>query len=101
MYFKNVESNSKPSGIEYSILPSGKAFVLIRNNISSEIMTDENGNQNTVFVYDEVQLITDKSLSEIENNKDDIIRMYSGGKPTIEERIDALEKAVSEIGGLL
>lgn len=101
MYFKDVESNASPDSISYSVLPSGIAYVCIRKNIRSEIRTDENENRSTVYVYDEVQFKTTKNKAVIESNKDDLFRMYSGEKPSIEERLEALEKAVAEIGGLL
>ena len=36
VYFKNVESNTKPSGLEYNKISNEMAFVMIRRNIKSE-----------------------------------------------------------------
>ena len=90
MYFKNVESNTKPSGLEYNKISNEMAFVMIRRNIKSETRMDENGGSQTVYVYDEVQFKTNQPESYV-----------SGSTPSMEERLDALEKAVAEIGGLL
>lgn len=101
MYFKDVESNASPDSISYTVLPSGIAYVCIRKNIRSEIRTDENGNKSTVYIYDEVQFATHRNMFSVTTEADDLFRMYSGEKPSMEERLEALEKAVAEIGGLL
>ena len=101
MYFKNVESNTKPSGLEYNKISNEMAFVMIRRNIKSETRMDENGGSQTVYVYDEVQFNTSKDEAYVTSHADDLYRMMSGSMPTIEERLNALEKAIAEIGGML
>lgn len=101
MYFKNVESNTKPSGLEYNKISNEMAFVMIRRNIKSETRKDENSGSQTVYVYDEVQFKTNQPESYVANHEDDLFNMLSGSTPSMEERLDALEKAVAEIGGLL
>ena len=55
----------------------------------------------TVYIYDEVQFNTSRDEAYVTSHADDLYRMMSGTKPTIEERLDALEMAIAEIGGLL
>ena len=101
MYFKDAESNERPVGMSYEKLPNGQALVMIRKNIRSESRTYEDGSEQTVYVYDEVQFNTSKDQEYVSSHADDLYRMMSGTKPTIEERLDALEMAIAEIGGLL
>lgn len=101
MYFKNVESNTKPSGLEYNKISNEMAFVMIRRNVRSESRTYEDGKEQTVYIYDEVQFNTSKDEAYVTSHADDLYRMMSGSMPTIEERLSALEKAIIEIGGLL
>lgn len=101
MYFKDTESNERPVGMSYEKLPNGQALVMIRKNIRTEIRTYEDGREQTVYIYDEVQFNTDKDEVYVTSHTDDLYRMMSGSKPTIEERLDALEMAIAEIGGLL
>lgn len=101
MYFKNVESNTKPSGLEYNKISNEMAFVMIRRNVRSESRTYEDGKEQTVYIYDEVQFNTSKDEEYVVSHADDLYRMMSGSMPTIEERLNALEKAIIEIGGLL
>lgn len=101
MYFKNVESNTKPSSLEYNKISNVMAFVIIRRNIKSETRKDENGNSQIIYEYDEVQFKTNQPESYVINHEDDLFNMLSGSTPSIEERLEALEKAVTEIGGLL
>ena len=101
MYFKNAESNERPVGMSYEKLPNGQALVMIRKNIRSESRTYEDGGEQTVYIYDEVQFNTSKDEEYVISLADDLYRMMSGSKPTIEERLDALEMAIAEIGGLL
>ena len=101
MYFKDTESNERPVGMSYEKLPNGQAFVMIRKNIRSESRTYEDGREQTVYIYDEVQFNTSKDEEYVSSHADDLYRMMSGTKPTIEERLDALEMAIAEIGGLL
>ena len=101
MYIKDAESNEHPVGMSYEKLPNGQAFVMIRKNIRSESRTYEDGREQTVYIYDEVQFNTSKDEEYVSSHADDLYRMMSGTKPTIEERLDALEMAIAEIGGLL
>ena len=101
MYFKNAESNERPSSISYEKLPDGQALVMIRRNVKSESRTYEDGSEQTVYIYDEVQFNTSKDEAYITSHADDLYRMMSGSTPTIEERLNALEMAIAEIGGLL
>ena len=101
MYFKNAESNERPVSMSYEKLPNGQALVMIRKNIRSESRTYEDGGEQTVYIYDEVQFNTDKDEEYVTSHADDLYRMMSGSMPTIEERLNALEKAIIEIGGLL
>ena len=101
MYFKDTESNERPVGMSYEKLPNGQAFVMIRKNIRSESRTYEDGRDQTVYIYDEVQFNTSKDEEYVSSKADDLYRMMSGSMPTIEERLNALEKAIAEIGGLL
>lgn len=101
MYFKDTESNERPSGVSYRALPNGNAFVMIRKNIRSENRQNEDGGTQNIYVYDEVQFETQKDESYVNAHADDLYRMLSGTTPTIEERLNALEKAIMEIGGLL
>lgn len=101
MYFKNAESNERPVSVSYEKLPNGQALVMIRKNIRSEDRTNEDGSEQTVYIYDEVQFITSKDKTYITSHADDLYRMMSGYAPTIEERLNALEMAIAEIGGLL
>ena len=101
MYFENTESNERPVGISYEKLPNGQALVMIRKNIRSESRTNEDGREQTVYIYDEVQFNTSKDEAYVTSHADDLYRMMSGSMPTIEERLNALEKAVVEIGGML
>ena len=101
MYFKDTESNERPVSMSYEKLPDGQALVMIRKNIRSENRANEDGSEQTVYVYDEVQFNTSKDQEYVSSHADDLYRMMSGTKPTIEERLDALEMAIAEIGGLL
>ena len=101
MYFKNAESNERPGSISYEKLPDGQALVMIRRNVKSESRTYEDGSKQTVYIYDEVQFNTSKDEAYITSHADDLYRMMSGSTPTIEERLNALEMAIAEIGGLL
>lgn len=101
MYFEKTESQIMPSMLEYMQLENGEADVFMRKNITQENKTDERGINSTSYIYQEVQFRTNLSKSYIENNFDDIFRQYSGNIPTIEERINALENAIAEIGELL
>ncbi len=101
MYFKDTESNERPVGISYEKLPNGQALVMIRKNIRSESRAYEDGREQTVYIYDEVQFNTSKDEEYVSSHADDLYRMMSGSTPTIEERLDALEMAIAEIGGLL
>lgn len=101
MYIKDTESNERPVGISYEKLPNGQAFVMIRKNIRSESRTYEDGREQTVYIYDEVQFNTSKDEAYVTSHADDLYRMMSGSTPTIEERLDALEMAIAEIGGLI
>lgn len=101
MYFKDTESNERPASMSYEKLPNGQALVMIRKNIRSESRTYEDGGKQTVYIYDEVQFNTSKDEEYVVSHADDLYRMMSGSKPTIEERLDALEMAIAEIGGLL
>ena len=101
MYFKDAESNERPVSMSYERLPNGQAFVMIRKNIRSKNRTNEDGSEQTVYVYDEVQFNTSKDEGYVSSHADDLYRMMSGSMPTIEERLNALEKAIVEIGGLL
>lgn len=101
MYFKDAESTEKPSGLSYLTLGNGKALVMIRRNIRSESRKNENGSMQTIYVYDEVQLETVERRSAIEAVQDDLFRMYSGSTPSLEERVEALESALAEIGGMI
>lgn len=101
MYIKDTESNERPVGMSYEKLPNGQAFVMIRKNIRSESRTYEDGREQTVYIYDEVQFNTSKDEEYVSSHADDLYRMMSGTKPTIKERLDALEMAIAEIGGLL
>ena len=101
MYFKDTESNERPVSMSYEKLPNGQAFVMIRKNIRSESRTCEDGGEQTVYVYDEVQFNTSKDEAYVASHADDLYRMMSGSIPTIEERLNALEKAIIEIGGML
>src|SRR5574344_2033530 len=96
MYFKNAESNERPVSMSYEKLPNGQALVMIRKNIRSESRTYEDRKEQTVYVYDEVQFNTSKDEAYIKSHADDLYRMMSGTKPTIEERLDALEMAIAE-----
>ena len=101
MYFKDTESNERPVSISYEKLPDGQALVMIRKNVRSESRTYEDGREQTVYIYDEVQFNTSKDETYVTSHADDLYRMMSGSMPTIEERLNALEKAIAEIGGLL
>lgn len=101
MYFKNAESNERPVSMSYEKLPNGQALVMIRRNVRSESRTYEDGGEQTVYIYDEVQFNTSRDEAYVTSHADDLYRMMSGTKPTIEERLDALEMAIAEIGGLL
>ena len=101
MYFKDTESNERPVGISYEKLPNGQALVMIRKNIRRESRAYEDGREQTVYIYDEVQFNTSKDEAYVTSHSDDLYRMMSGSMPTIEERLNALEKAIIEIGGLL
>lgn len=101
MYFKNAESNERPVSMSYEKLPNGQALVMIRKNIRSESRTYEDGGEQAVYIYDEVQFNTSRDEAYVTSHADDLYRMMSGTKPTIEERLDALEMAITEIGGLL
>ena len=101
MYFKDTESNERPVGISYEKLPNGQALVMLRKNIRSESRAYEDGREQTVYIYDEVQFNTSKDEEYVSSHADDLYRMMSGSTPTIEERLDALEMAIAEIGGLL
>ena len=101
MYFKDAESNERPVGMSYEKLPNGQALVMIRKNVRSESRTYEDGKEQTVYIYDEVQFNTSKGEAYVTSHADDLYRMMSGSMPTIEERLDALEMAIAEIGGLL
>lgn len=101
MYFKDTESNERPVSMSYEKLPDGQALVMIRKNVRSESRTYEDGKEQTVYIYDEVQFNTSKDEAYVASHADDLYRMMSGTKPTIEERLDALEMAIAEIGGLL
>ena len=100
MYYPNTESTEKPNGIVYRILPNKKAQVLIRKNIRVESRAEEEKTYD-MYVYDEVQFETNKSREYIVENADDLYNMHSGSTPTLEERLEALEKAMTEIGGML
>ena len=101
MYFKDTESNERPVSMSYEKLPNGQALVMIRKNIKTEIRAYEDGREQTVYIYDEVQFNTSKDEAYVTSHADDLYRMMSGSMPTIEERLDALEMAIAEIGGLL
>ena len=101
MYFKDAESNELPVSMSYERLPNGQAFVMIRKNIRSESRTYGDGSEQTIYVYDEVQFNTNKDEAYVTSHADDLYRMMSGSTPTIEERLNALEMAIAEIGGLL
>ena len=101
MYFKDTESNERPVSMSYEKLPNGQALVMIRKNIRTEIRTYEDGREQTVYIYDEVQFNTSRDEAYVASHADDLYRMMSGSMPTIEQRLNALEKAIAEIGGML
>ena len=101
MYFKDTESNERPVSMSYEKIPNGQALVMIRKNIRTEIRTYEDGREQTVYIYDEVQFNTSRDEAYVASHADDLYRMMSGSMPTIEERLNALEKAIAEIGGML
>ena len=57
LVYKQVESFVKPIEVDNTSSPSG---VYIRQNITSAIRTDLEGNQNTVWSYDEAFLTTEE-----------------------------------------
>ena len=101
MYFKDTESKKLQIGMRYEKHHKSHAFVMNRKNIISESRTYEDGREQTVYIYDEVQFNTSKDEEYVSSKADDLYRMMSGSMPTIEERLNALEKAIAEIGGLL
>ena len=72
MYFKDAESNERPVGMSYERLPNGQAFVMIRKNIRSENRANEDGREQTVYIYDEVQFNTSKDEAYVTSHSDDL-----------------------------
>lgn len=95
-------SNEKPEKITYSVLPgTGKAHVLLRKNIRQETVKDFNDTENntterTQWVADEKQIFTTLSESDVEKQFDSLFLSADIPKPTVEERLSALEDVIME-----
>lgn len=95
-----VYYNMEPQKITYEMLPTGTAHVMLRKDIKQEKMTYQNGETNEekqVWTADEVELFTTATLEEVTAQFDSLI--LDGKKPTNEERLSALEDAVSALMG--
>lgn len=94
-------SKEKPEKIKYSVLTgTGKAHVCLRKNIQQETVEQhdaENGTtEYTQWVADEKQIFTTLSESDVEKQFDSLFLSADIPKPTIEERLSALEDAIME-----
>lgn len=92
--------SERPEAICYMPLPlCGKADIWLRKNI--EQTTDDDGN--AVWTADEVYFRTETTRNEVEKNFDEFFNNFSGNneKPTLEDRITALEKGLAAFKILL
>lgn len=97
--------NQKPDTISYMKLPNGKADVWLRKNIAET--TDEDGN--TTWEADEVYFRTNLDQGSILAEFDELF-LNGGetgsdeepvGKPTVEDRLDAIEAAILELAEVM
>lgn len=94
-----VYYETEPAKIKYEALPNGTANVYLRQNIAQETVTDTNGEENTtrtIWTADETQLITTATEEEVTAQFDSLI-LEGGTKPTTEERLSALEDAMTAL----
>lgn len=94
-----ISHSPKPhNAVDYFLLPNGKVDVFLHRNETTEVVKDEEGNESTVYVAEEVYLQVGQSMSKeyVEANFD---RMWNSAenpvhKPTLEERTKSLEDTV-------
>lgn len=94
-----VSRSPKPhNAVDYFPLPNGKVDVFLRRNETTEVVKDEEGNESTVYVAEEVYLQVDQSVTreQIETNFD---KMWNSAEnpvhePSLEERTKSLEDTV-------
>lgn len=84
--------------VDYYPLPNGKADVFLHSNETTEVVKDEEGNEGTVYVAEEVYFQVDKSVTkeQVEANFD---KMWNNAEnpvcePSLEERTKSLEDTV-------
>lgn len=92
--------DKEPEKIQYEQITNDTAFVQLRKNIAQETRQQESGDGTTAEVTewtaDEKQFYTTLSLAEVESQFDTLYLTADAAKPTLEERIAALEEALTE-----
>lgn len=91
--------NQEPGAITYMALPKGGADVWLRKNIHEVEEEGERGEVMRFWECNEVYLHTELTEAEVTDNFEDLYLEYSHPKPTLAERVDALEEVVLEILG--
>lgn len=95
-----VYYDNEPEKILYQPLPDGTANVYLRKNIcqTERSQFNEDKEEKTlIWTADEKNFITKLSRDDIEQQFDLLFLTADIPKPTLEERISALEKGLMEV----
>lgn len=95
-----VYYDSKPDVILYQPLPDGTANVYLRKNIEqAERSTFNEGKEEkmTVWTADEKHIITTMTQDEVTAGFDSLFLSADIPRPTLKERVIALEQAIMEV----
>lgn len=100
-----ISRSSQPHElIGYYKLPNGQFDVFLRRNETTELVTDDDGKENTIYIAEEVYLQVDDSVTkaEIETDFNKFWDMVENPvtEPTIEERLAMTEDTINFILGL-
>lgn len=89
-------SSSPHESIGYHLLPNSKVDVFLRRNEVTEIEIDDEGNESTVYVAEEVYLQVEPSVTkvQVESNFDYYWNKTESQEPTQEDRLVSLENTM-------
>lgn len=96
-----VYYDAEPEKIKYELLPDGTANVYLRRNIKQETMARAaDGGEETYkgWTAEETGFSTTATKEEVEAQFDNLV-LSKGEKPTLEERVSALEAVIMETEG--
>jgi hypothetical protein len=103
-----VEGSVYPEKIKVKQYEKGMAHVLLRKNIAETQVTGEDGTTDTVYKYDEVEVVLANRANLTEYIEDNFDLVFNQGlakenlpeEPSLEDRINAMEAALLESMGV-